>query len=54
MMSGLSLATNHPGADSAVFIAVGTMDEEIPLTEEVRRTLNAMSLWCSLACSLCD
>lgn len=35
MMSSLSLASDHLGADGAVFIAVGTVDEDNPVINEV-------------------
>ena len=35
MMSSLSLASDHLGADAAVFIAVGIIDRENPVVKEV-------------------
>ena len=35
LVSGLSLAGDQPGEDAAVFIAVGTTDEESPVINEV-------------------
>ena len=35
MACGLSLAAGQPGEDAALFIAVGTMDEENPVIDEV-------------------